>query len=60
MHPDVTVEPDKDNLVGYVFHTAEIVCVPQRSPGDEHEWELDLLQTTFLTSSLPRHSPPTA
>ncbi|GMI13067.1 hypothetical protein TrLO_g3117 [Triparma laevis f. longispina] len=46
MHPDVTVEPDKDNLIGYVFHTAEIVCVPQRSPGDEHEWELDFLQTT--------------
>ena len=46
IHPEVVVEPERDNLIGYVFHTAEIVCVPERRIDDEHEWDLDFLQTT--------------
>lgn len=43
---DVEVSCDTSNLIGYVYSTGEIVCVPKREKNEDTEWDL-----SFVTDS---------
>eukprot|EP00518_Triparma_eleuthera_P018329 CAMPEP_0197560118 /NCGR_PEP_ID=MMETSP1320-20131121/22514_1 /TAXON_ID=91990 /ORGANISM="Bolidomonas sp., Strain RCC2347" /LENGTH=1008 /DNA_ID=CAMNT_0043121641 /DNA_START=116 /DNA_END=3139 /DNA_ORIENTATION=+ len=46
-HHEVEIDPesDKENLVAYVYRTAEIVCTPGRRDDEESEWDLSFLRS---------------